>query len=159
MGVTGLKADYYLGDNTFEIVWLPTFAPTVMPMEGSIWRPKFSFPVQPAFDHSREGVTPSLENSEVFAKFSALTSLVDFEVMAGYAWDDDPTMHVVKSIDLATHRLTGLTVYPQHHRLALGGGSFSTTVGPFVLRGEGAYYNGKYFNSTDPKLPCPSTSI
>lgn len=153
MGVTGVKANYYLGDNTFEIVWLPTFAPTVMPPEGSIWRPAFSFPVQPLFDHSREKVTPSLENSEVFAKFSALTSLIDFEVMAGYAWDDDPTMHVVKSIDPATHRLTGLTVYPQHHRLTIGGGSFSTTVGPFVLRGEGAYYNGKYFNSADPKLP------
>ena len=93
------------------------------------------------------------EGSEVFAKFSALTSLVDLEFMAGYAWDDDPTMHVVKSIDPETHELTGLTVYPEHHRLTIGGGSFSTTLGPFVLRGEGAYYKGKYFNSTDPTLP------
>ena len=153
MGVTGVKADYYLGNNTFEIVWLPAFTPTIMPPEGSIWRPKFPFPVSPTFDYSREEVAPSLENSEFFAKFSALTSKIDFEVMAGYAWDDDPTMHVVKSIDPATHQLTGLTVYPEHHRLNIGGGSFSTTIGPVVLRGEGAYYNGKYFNSSDPTLP------
>ncbi|NIA30786.1 MAG: hypothetical protein GWP06_12850 [Actinobacteria bacterium] len=153
MGVTGVKANYYIGDNTFEIVWLPEFTPTIMPPEGSIWRPKYSFPMQPVFDHSREKVTPSLENSEFFAKYSVLTSRVDFELMAGYAFNDDPTMHVVKTMNPATHRLTGLTVYPEHHRLTIGGGSFSTTLGPFVVRGEGAYYNGKYFNSTDPKLP------
>jgi len=153
MGVTGIKADYYLGDNTFEFVWLPTFTSTVMPPEGSIWRPRMSFPVEPEFDYSRAGVEPSLKNSEVFAKFSALTSLIDLELMAGYAWDDDPTMHVTKSIDPATHELAGITVYPEHHRLTIGGGSFSTTLGPFVLRGEGAYYKGKYFNSTDPTLP------
>ncbi len=150
MGVTGIKADYYIGDNTFELVWLPTFTPTLWPEEGSIWLPTPEFPVKTVIDHSKEGVKASLKNSEVFAKFSALTALADFELIGGYAWDDDPTMHVIKQIDPTTHRLSGLTVYPQHHRLAIGGGSFSTTLGPFVLRGEGAYYNGKYFNTADP---------
>jgi len=155
MGVTGVKADYYIGDNTFELVWLPAFIPTKFPPEGSIWfrMPPFPVPLnRVTIDHSREKITPSLDNSEVFAKFSALTGVVDFEVMAAYAWDDDPTLHVIKKIDPQTHHLTGLTVYPEHHRLTIGGGSFSTTLGPFVLRGEGAYYTGKYFNSTDPKL-------
>ena len=150
MGVTSLKADYYIGDNTFELVWIPVFTPTLFPEEGSIWRKLPDFPVTPTFDHSREKVKASLENSEVFAKYSALTALIDFEIMAGYAWDDDPTMHVIKQIDPTTHRLVGLTVMPQHHRLTIGGGSFSTTLGPFVLRGEGAYYQGKYFNTADP---------
>ena len=150
MGVTSLKADYYIGDNTFELVWIPVFTPTLFPEEGSIWRKLPDFPVTPTFDRSKEEVKASLENSEVFAKYSALTALIDFEIMAGYAWDDDPTMHVLKQIDPTTHRLVGLTVMPQHHRLTIGGGSFSTTLGPFVLRGEGAYYQGKYFNTTDP---------
>ncbi len=154
MGITSLKADYYIGDNTFELVWIPTFTPTKFAPEGSIWRPAMpSFPLQPVIDHSKETVKSSLENSEAFAKFSALTEYVDFEIMAGYAWDDDPTMHVVKHMDFSNPRqpvLTGITVFPEHHRLTIGGGSFSTTVGPFVLRGEGAYYQGKYFNSTDP---------
>ncbi len=155
MGITSLKADYYIGDNTFELVWIPTFTPTLFPPEGSIWRPAMpDFQMPPVIDNSREEVKQSLENSEVFAKFSALTALVDFEVMAGYAWDDDPTMHTVKHMDLSNPQqpeLDSITVYPEHHRLTIGGGSFSTTIGPFVLRGEGAYYSGKYFNSTDPQ--------
>ncbi len=154
MGVTSIKVDYYMGDNTFELVWIPVFTPTRFAPEGSIWRPAMpDFPVQPVIDKSRETVKPSLENSEVFGKYSVLTALVDFEIMAGYAWDDDPTMHVEKQLDLSnpqTPRLTGITVYPEHHRLTIGGGSFSTTIGPFVLRGEGAYYQGKYFNTEDP---------
>ncbi len=155
MGVTGVKTDYYLGDNTVEVVWLPAFIPTKFPPQGSIWfrMPPFPVPLSHVtIDRSREKVTPSLDNSEVFAKFSALTGWVDFEVMGAYAWDDDPTLHVYKKIDPVTHRLAGLTVYPEHHRLSIAGGSFSTTLGPFVLRGEGAYYHGKYFNSRDPKL-------
>ena len=154
-GITSLKADYYIGDNTFELVWIPTFTSTLFPPEESIWRPAMpDFQMQPVIDNSREEVKQSLENSEVFAKFSALTALVDFEIMAGYAWDDDPTMHVVKHMDLSNPQqplLTGITVYPEHHRLTIGGGSFSTTIGPFVLRGEGAYYSGKYFITTDPQ--------
>ena len=156
MGITSIKADYYIGDNTFEMVWIPTFTPTKFAPEGSIWRPampEFPAGVKTEIDHSREQVQPNLKNSEAFAKFSALTEYVDFEVMAGYAWDDDPTMHVVKQFDFSNPqapRLTGITVYPEHHRLTIGGGSFSTTIGPFVLRGEGAYYAGKYFNTRDP---------
>ena len=156
MGVTSLKADYYLGDNTLEMVWIPRFTPTKFAPEGSIWRPAMpDFPITPVIDRSREDIKASLKNSEAFAKFSGMTSLIDFEIMAGYAWDDDPTMHVVKQMDMSNPQhplLTGLTVFPEHHRLTIGGGSFSTTLGPFVLRGEGAYYQGKYFNTTDPTV-------
>jgi hypothetical protein len=152
MGITSLKADYYLGDNTFEFVWAPNFTGTRMPDESSIWLPQMDFPVLPIFDYSQKDVEAKLENSEIFAKFSALTSAIDFEIMGGYMWDDDPTMHITKTINPQTFQLTGLTVTPQHHRLGLLGGSFSSTIGGFVLRGEGAYYNGKYFNSEDPTL-------
>lgn len=145
MGVTGAKFDYYLNDNTFELVWLPVFTATMMPGEETIWYPQMDFPVQPDINDPEE-IKGSLKNSEVFAKYSAMTSLVDFEIMAGYAWDDDPTMHITKTMDsLGMH----LTVNPKYHRLTIGGGSFSTTLGPTVLRGEGAYYAGKYFNTAD----------
>jgi len=145
MGITSLKANYYLGDNTFEFVWAPNFISTQMPDESSIWFPQLDFPASPVFDYSQNQIDAKLENSEVFAKFSAITSAIDFEIMGGYMWDDDPTMHIAKNP-------TGLTVTPRHHRLGLAGGSFSSTLGGFVLRGEGAYYNGKYFNSEDPTL-------
>ena len=146
MGITSLKADYCFGNNTFEFVWAPCFTPTKMPDKKSIWFPQMGFPVQPTFNES-ETIKGSLKNSDVFAKYSAMTSSIDFEIMAGYAWNDDPTMHITKTIDsLGLH----ITVNPKYHRLTIGGGSFSTTLGPIVLRGEGAYYAGKYFNTANP---------
>ena len=147
IGVTSLKADYYIGDNTLEFVWIPTFTSTVMPDENSIWRPKMNFPINPTWDFSKKEVDKTLENSEVFAKFSAMTSAIDFELMGAYMWDDDPAMHMNATIDPNTHQ-SSLTITPEHHRLSVAGGSFSTTLGAFVIRGESAYYFGKYF-STD----------
>jgi len=152
IGVTAVKFDYYIGDNTFELVWIPVFTPTRMPAEGSIWSPKLDFSMKPQIDDSKQEVNGSVENSDLFAKYSRMTSSIDFEIMAGYAWDDDPTLHTIKTIDPVSHQLTGITVIPQHHRLGIGGGSVSTTLGGWVFRGEGAYYNGKYFNSVDPTL-------
>ena len=152
MGITSLKANYYLGENTFEFVWAPNFTSTQMPDESSIWFPELDFPTAPVFDYSQKEVAAEPGNSEVFAKFSAITSAIDFEIMGSYMWDDDPTMLITKTVNPQTMQLTGLTVTPRHHRLGLAGGSFSSTLGGFVLRGEGAYYNGKYFNSEDPIL-------
>jgi len=153
MGVTAVKTDYYLGNHTFELVWLPVFTPTAKPDESSIWFPKMDFPVNPQFDYSEKDVNGSLKNSEIFAKYAAITSAVDFEIMAGYAWDDDPTMHISKTIDPQTHQLTALEITPKHHRLSISGGSFSTTAGGFIVRGEGAFYGGKYFNTSNPLAP------
>ncbi len=85
-----------------------------------------------------------------------MTSKIDFEIMGGYTWDDNPTLHIQKefTIDSTTMppspSLSGLIVTPEHHRLTVGGGSFSSEIKGFILRGEAAYYHGKYFQTTDP---------
>ncbi len=141
IGVNALKTDLYIGPTTFEIVLIPVFTPTVQPEPGSIWSVTPSYPVTPDIKATRE-VEMSLENSEVFAKFSYLDSLLDFEIMGGYMWDDEPTPHVTNPMSLE--------ITPEHHRLALAGGSFSTTVAGIVFRGEGAFYYGKHFRTDDP---------
>jgi hypothetical protein len=50
-------------------------------------------------------------------------------------------------------QLTGITARPEYHRVNMGGGSFSLPVAGFVLRGEGAYYSGRYFQTTDISIP------
>ncbi len=85
-----------------------------------------------------------------------MTSKVDFEIMGGYTWDDNPTMHVQKEFEMNTSTtppspiLTGLTITPEHHRLTIAGGSFSTEIKGLIFRGEGAYYSGKFFQTEDP---------
>ena len=152
MGITAAKVNYYFGNSTIEAVWAPIFTPTQMPDEGSIWRPSMIFPITPTYDYSTAEIDPQLENSEFFLRFSSMGSRADFEVVGGYFWDDDPTMHITKEIDPATMQLTGLTVRPEHHRLAMGGASFSTPLGPTLLRGEGGYYSGKYFQTETPTI-------
>ena len=44
-------------------------------------------------------------------------------------------------------------IVPEHHRLTMVGGSFSTTLGSFVVRGESAYLSGKYFSTSNPLAP------
>ena len=154
MGVTSAKVNYYFGNSTIEAVWAPVFTPTQMPEEGSIWRPSMPFPIQPTFDYSDVEIDPSLENSEVFLRFSTMTSTADIEVVGGYFWDDDPTMHLTREFNpVNPMQLIGITVTPQHHRLAMGGASFSVPVGPVVLRSEGGYYSGKYFQTETPTFP------
>jgi len=156
-GVIATKVNYYFGNSTLEAILIPVFTPTEKPPSGSIWYIQPDFPVTPSWDFSRETITPSLESSEVFLKYTALTSAIDFEFMGAYTWDDNPTLHVEKEfgVDPSTQQpiLTGLNITPEHHRLTIGGGSFSTEIKGVILRGEAAYYNGKYFLTEDPLRP------
>ena len=155
-GVIAAKVDYYIGNSTIELIAIPQFTPTIRPNESSIWYIQPEFPAPTTFDWSKSEIKPSLENTEVFMKWSAMTSKIDFDLMGGYTWDDNPTMHVQKNFGMDTTTmppspmLTSLTITPEHHRLTVGGGSFSTEIKGFILRGEAAYYNGKYFQTEDP---------
>lgn len=155
-GVIAAKVNYYIGMSTLEAIWIPQFTPTVRPDANSIWYIQPDFPVSPSFDWSKSTVNQTMENSELFVKWSAMTSKIDFELMGGYSWDDNPAMHVQKEFEMNTSTtpprpiLTELTITPEHHRLTVVGGSFSTEIKGIIFRGEGAYYNGKYFQTEDP---------
>ncbi len=155
-GVTAAKLDYYIGSASLEAIVIPQFTPTLRPSHNSIWYRQPEFPAPATFDWSQAEVKPSLENSEAFLKYSNMTSKVDFELMGAYTWDDNPVMHIrklfgVDSSAMPPHPyLKGLNITPRYHRLFLAGGSFSTEIKGFVLRGEAAFYKGKYFQTQDP---------
>jgi hypothetical protein len=148
-GITAFKLNYTKGSHTLDAVWAPVFTPTQMPESGSIWEAKMDFPIAPTYDYSTSVVQGNLENSEYFARYSLMASAFDFELVGGQFYYDDPAMHLTKQINPATMQLIGLTVRPEYHRVNMGGGSFSVPLGGFVVRGEGAYYNGRVFQTTD----------
>jgi hypothetical protein len=125
------------------------------PAVNSIWYVQPEFLVPATFDWSKSKIKPSFENSEAFLKFSTITSKIDFDFMGGYTWDDNPAMHVQRHFAIDTTMmppkpyLSSLTITPEHHRLYIAGGSFSTEIKGFIFRGEGAYYTGKYFQTED----------
>lgn len=147
-GITALKLNQYMGDQTFELVYIPAFTPTILPETSSIWSrtPDFDLPV--TYDYTEKAVSANLENSEVFLKLSGIISFMDYELMGGYMWDDDPTIHVTPEFVAGMPPVpVGVTLSPRHHRLSVAGGSFSTELAGMVVRGEGAYYQGKRFSA------------
>ncbi len=144
MGITALKLDYYMGNNSFELVWTPEFVPSHYPDKESIWFPNM-FPTGVEVDQSNKDIKPSIENSEVFAKYSMLSSTFDLELMGGYMWDNDPAMHQERFMSQGSMMPDSIVLQPEHHRLTLAGGSFSTEISGVVVRGEGAFYKDKYF--------------
>jgi hypothetical protein len=154
LGVNAIKTRYYPhDDHEIELVLIPSFTPTIAPDVGSIWRPETSFLAPVTFDYSKQDVPVTLENGEAFGRYSINKSAFDVQFMGGYTWNDDPNMHITKQIDTSTMQLSGLTITPEYHRLYLGGLSFNTDIKGFILRGEGAYYFDKYFQTEDPKSP------
>jgi len=150
MGVSAFTLNYYRGSHTLEMVWIPVFSSTREPEEGSIWRPQREFPASVTWDYSTRDVPTRMENSELFFRYSTLGANLDLELVGGYFWDDDPALHMTRHFDPETGTLTSLTARPEHHRLLMGGGSFSMPVNGWVIRGEMAYYNGKHFQTSDP---------
>ncbi|MCF6171117.1 MAG: hypothetical protein L3J31_03195 [Bacteroidales bacterium] len=154
IGVYAAKVDYYFGNSTIEAIWKPVFAANIFPQEGSIWNKPPEFPAPTSFDYSKQSIKPSLENSEIYLKYALSSSAIDFDLMGAYTWDATPTMYVDRfyGFDTATNQpvLDSLLITPEYNRLALAGGSFTSTIKSFVIRGEAAYYFGKYFQTADP---------
>jgi len=85
IGTNSVKFDYYLGNSTFEAVWIPTFQATITPDENSIWAPKMpDFPMPIVYDSMNYDVGNKLSESEIALKYSYLGSAIDFELMAAY---------------------------------------------------------------------------
>lgn len=153
IGVYAAKINYYFGNSTIEAIWKPIYAGNEFPAPGSIWFKPPEFPAPPTFNYSKENINPSLENSEVYLKYSLSSSAIDFDLMGAYTWDQTASMYTEKEFEMdsmGNPLLTGLLITPEHHRLTVAGGSFTTDIKGFVLRGEAAYYNGKYFQTADP---------
>ena len=139
IGVYAAKVDYYIGNSTIEFIWKPIFAGNEFPGPGSIWFKPPEFPVPPTFDYSKEKIKPTLENSEVYLKYSLSSSAIDFDLMGAYTWDATPSMYIEKEFQMDSMGnpvLSGLLITPEHHRLYVAGGSFTSTLKSFVSRGE-----------------------
>jgi len=138
-GVNALKLNLYPKNNNLEFVWIPEFKSATMNKNILLNKIPDNF----RKDDSKKEIKPEFENSELFIRYSSIGQKLDYELMASYSWDDEPTLH---------KNFQEMTVVPQHHRLTTVGGSISTMKGPYVFRGEGAYVSGDHFNLKDPQF-------
>lgn len=138
-GIPAMKVDYFTGPFTFEGIWIPQFVPSSMPPSDSIWLRQMPQGLSGVpIDLSEP--TLHFENSEVFGKIRYFGPRISWEVMGGYAWTDEPFV-----TNLNTSLPTIDSIDAQYGRYTVAGGSFSTSVGTMVLRGEAAAYFNKPF--------------
>jgi hypothetical protein len=140
--VTGVRADFYLDAHGLELVWLPWFTPTVSPSGDSLWAPTIPFPIAPTILEA-DSPEPALENGEYFAKYSYLGESFDLSFMGGWFWNDTPAFAVTDKTIVPGVGISALTVRPEYYRTAAAGAAVSGTLGPLVLRAEGAWYADK----------------
>lgn len=138
-GVNALKLNLYPKNDNFEVVWIPEFQSATMNKNILLNKIPENF----TKDDSEKDIATEFNNSELFMRYSSIGQKYDYEIMAAYSWDDEPTLH---------KNFQKMSVIPQHHRLTTVGGSISTMIGPYIIRGEGAYVSGNYFNLENPKF-------
>jgi hypothetical protein len=145
--VTGVRANGYLGSHSLDLVWVPLFSPTILPAGDSIWAAAMPLPVIPD-----AAVVPelSVENGEYFAKYSYLGSSFDLSLMGGWFWNDTPAYTV-------TAPPPALALQGEYYQSAAYGYGVASTVGPLVLRSEGAITLDKHYQANFSEYPLGYT--
>jgi hypothetical protein len=147
--VTSVRANGYRGSHSLDLVWVPLFSPTILPAGDSIWAASMPFPVTPTI---APAVMPglSLENGEYFAKYSYLGRSFDLSLMGGWFWNDTPAFTV-------TAPPPALALQGEYYQSAAFGYGVAATVGPLVLRSEGAITLGKRYQGDFTVYPAGYT--
>ncbi len=143
--VPAIKVDYYNGDYTLEGIWVTHFIPSTLPSQDSLWaqNPSFSFPPAITTTTINEPTLPAttLENSEVFLSVGHFGSTISWKINGGWVYTDEPLVTKVEvSVPTAT-------IFQGYERYLFTGGSFNTTLGSAVLRGEAALALDKPINN------------
>lgn len=143
MPVDALKFRILTSLLDWEFIWIPIFKPAVLPQGDNPWAIPMEYPegMNITFEQT---VLPEKEfkNSEFAGKVSIYLSGIDFSLSAAYMWDDLPTLHKTIITDTTP---ANLIITPEHHRISFVGLDFSKPIKDFVLRGEAAFFDGKYF--------------
>jgi len=143
--VPAIKVDYYAGDYTLQGIWVTHFIPSTLPSQDSMWA---QTPSGTATINDPTMPESSLENSEAFLSLGRFGNTISWKVNGGYVFTDEPLVTGVAAPDA-----TG------YERYGFVGGSFNTTLGSVVLRGEAALALEKPMNSVDTTRNPPPISI
>jgi hypothetical protein len=144
MPVDAVKLMFFRGDMDFQLLWLPTFEPGIMPADGSPWvpgGPDFSEFSRVDFQVT-EQPDKTLINGELGGKASVYLPGVDVSISSLYTWNDFPVSHYHISADT-------IRVSLKHHRYGFIGATLSASVAGFVLRSESAFYFDERFEKKD----------
>ncbi len=169
IGAPAVKANIYTDIVNCELAWIPRYVPYRLSRPDERWFPPIFIVPSAIETNTSFGAVPveaeyaeidlpalSLKNSEAGVRLSK--SLAGWELSASYFTGYDmlpvmtiPTELTIELIDpdaLLTEIQAKVKAKPELNRLHVFGADFSTTLGGFTIRGEGAYFKDKYYVRT-----------
>jgi len=133
MGNFVLRTSYYWHPLNLEILWVPQYVPSVLPIPIQ----SFNLPLGVRFD---EAINPDarLKNGSLGAKAEMVLSAFEgsFSYFRGYMPMPGVTM---KDPEVTADNKIFIPIALKTYRMEVFGSDFSTTLGSFGLRGEAAY--------------------
>lgn len=144
-----VKGDYYLGPLTIEGIWTPD----VKGHEPAPLRSEWS-QFQKLPDLQR--VPRNFENSEGGLRVSGNLGGYEFALAYFTQWDDFPTaFRSISGLGLGNLGISPeVTFFPRYRRLYSYGVGLAKSLGKFVLEGEYAYVDGKWWGTCTDCTPA-----
>lgn len=145
MPVNAIKLRWVKPKMNLELIYIPIPSYSIMPYEAE--NPWSIFPTEgePVFDINMDNKPElTLKNSEYGIRFSSFLSGIDFSLSALHTWNKTPVFTRSMSANSDT-----VYVKANHYNLDMLSLDFSLPKGPFVFRGEAAYYIGEFHEATN----------
>ena len=140
------RGDYYIEDDTFQILLIPDVRLNKTAGSGDRFEPLFLKKIRSSPMLESKSPSTHLSNSEFGLRYSGFTKGWDYSLNYFYSWEDNPLYF--------SENISGtMTKVQKNKRLTMLGGALSRAFGSFVLRGEAALNMGRYFSTTDPSHP------
>ncbi|MBN2000994.1 hypothetical protein JW935_25845 [candidate division KSB1 bacterium] len=123
-----IRSSYYINPFEFEFIWVPQYAPSVLPVE------LFPFPSWVTLGPD-ELPDARLKNCLLAGKIGFRLGRVDGSLSYVKGYMPLPGINIGPDKE----KLLGVIVMPKPYKMQVFGFDFSTTLGSFGLRGEAAY--------------------
>ncbi len=167
IGVPSLKMNGYSDLANVELGWVPVYVPYRLPQPDERWFPGVLKPATVINSGTAVGDVPvktiyqdidlppvTLSNSEVGVRISKYIEGWDVSLSYFSGYDMMPVMDAPVDLTVVMEDPLALdysisaeaTMVPQINRMSVYGFDFTTTVSSFTLRGEYAYFKGKYYS-------------
>ena len=135
IGTVGVRTNYYRGDYTLSLIWLPIFNPSTIPLTPA-----------PGFQITEDKRSQGKWSDQAFAaKLDHTGGAIDWSVSYYYGLD---TLPIGRPLSPVQAQLV-------HNRLHVIGADFAKNFGRYGVRGEMAYTQTQNPNGTDPFIKNP----
>lgn len=136
-----VKLDYYANIGDVQLLWIPDLQFHKPAPPGSEWELLQEVP------GTRKPESWTLENSEIGIKFDTYLANTELSFSYFYTWDDFPV--IFRTVKLDASEDEPPIFFPTYTRISMYGMTAVKQVGEYILKGELAYVEDKFFGRSN----------